>query len=114
MKYTAIAATALAMILVVTGCKKETTTERADTVTPKKDSIILSEQDFVFGDDRPFPQCHASTLVRTNDDHFLVAWFGGTHEKHDDVGIWLSKGKMKHWSAPVEVAKVREEPKFFR
>ena len=80
MKYTAIAATALSIILVVTGCKKEATTEHTDAVTLKKDSIILSGQDFVFGDDRPFPQCHASTLVRTNDDNFLVAWFGGTHE----------------------------------
>ena len=110
MKYTAIAATALSIILAVTGCKKETTTEHTDAAAVKKDSIILSEQDFVFGDDRPFPQCHASTLVRTNDGNFLVAWFGGTHEKHDDVGIWLSKGKTKHWSAPIEVAKVREEP----
>lgn len=66
-------------------------------------------KDFVFGDDRPFAQCHASTLLMTGDGKFLVAWFGGTHEKHDDVGIWLSKGEPGKWSAPVEVAKIRED-----
>src|SRR5690606_35120213 len=40
---------------------------------------------------------------------FLVAWFGGTHEKHDDVGIWLSRGEPGDWSPPVEVAKIRED-----
>ncbi len=57
------------------------------------------------GRGHPFAQCH-----RTNDGQFLVAWFGGTHEKHNDVGIWLSKGTPQYWSAPVEVAKLREDP----
>ena len=48
-------------------------------------------KDFIFGDDRPFAQCHASTVLRTDDEKFLVAWFGGTHEKHDDVGIWVAR-----------------------
>ena len=64
---------------------------------------------FIFGDDRPFAECHASTILRTADDKFLVAWFGGTHEKHDDVGIWLSKGEPGNWSPPVEIAKIRED-----
>jgi predicted neuraminidase len=76
----------------------------------KRDSVHWLATGFVFGDDRPFPQCHASTLVHTGGDQFIVAWFGGTHEKHDDVGIWLSKGKPGAWSAPVEIAKLREDP----
>jgi predicted neuraminidase len=77
----------------------------------KQPAAKLSEikKDFVFGDQRPFAQCHASTLVRTKDNQFLVAWFGGTREKHDDVGIWLSKGVPGKWSAPREVAKIRED-----
>lgn len=70
---------------------------------------LASNRTFVFGDDRPFPQCHASTLVRLDDGQFLVAWFGGKEEKNPDVGIWLSKGKPGHWSAPKEVAKIRED-----
>jgi predicted neuraminidase len=51
----------------------------------------------------PFPECHASTLAET--PHGLVAaWFGGTEEKHPDVGIWLSRQQDGKWSTPVEVA----------
>ena len=72
--------------------------------------IIKLAEGFVFGDEREFAQAHASTLARTGDGQFLVAWFGGTHEKHDDVGIWLTKGTPGSWSKPVEVAKLREDP----
>ena len=51
----------------------------------------------------PFPSCHASTIAET--PHGLVAaWFGGTHEKHADVGIWVSRHAGGQWSEPVEVA----------
>jgi predicted neuraminidase len=75
----------------------------------QKPEAAMPVKDFVFGDTRPFPQCHASTLIRLKDGQFLVAWFGGTEEKNPDVGIWLSKGRPGHWSAPVEVAKIRED-----
>ncbi len=96
-------------LIILNACNSRTkraTSEKSET----SDSTIAMEKDFIFSDNRPFAQCHASTLVRTNDGQFLVAWFGGTHEKHDDVGIWLSKGNPQHWSAPVEVAKLREDP----
>ena len=38
----------------------------------------------------PFPQCHASTIAQTADG-LVAAWFGGTREKHPDVGIWISR-----------------------
>ncbi len=66
--------------------------------------------DFVFGDDRPFAQCHASTLVEAEGGTILCAWFGGTEEKDDDVGIWLSRFVDSAWTPPVEVAKVNETP----
>jgi predicted neuraminidase len=78
--------------------------------TATRGDFKIIEKDFVFGPNRAFSQCHASTVLHTDDGKFLVAWFGGTHEKHDDVGIWLSKGLPKQWSAPVEIAKLREEP----
>lgn len=58
---------------------------------------------FVFEDDRPFPQCHASTVVETGDGTLLCAWFGGTKEKNPDVGIWMSRYANGRW-APVQVA----------
>ncbi len=51
----------------------------------------------------PFPECHASTIVQA-DDGLVAAWFGGTREKHPDVGIWVSRNHGGEWSAPVEVA----------
>ncbi|MBX3748293.1 MAG: exo-alpha-sialidase [Verrucomicrobiae bacterium] len=51
----------------------------------------------------PFPQCHASTVVETGGT-LVVAWFGGTHERHPDVGIWVSRWEGGSWTAPREVA----------
>ncbi len=51
----------------------------------------------------PFPSCHASTLVETPQG-IAAAWFGGTHEKHPDVAIWLSFYQNGTWSNPQEVA----------
>ena len=53
-------------------------------------------------DDKPTPQCHASTIVETPSG-LVAAWFGGQHEKNPDVGIWLSRRDAKGWSRPVEV-----------
>jgi predicted neuraminidase len=52
--------------------------------------------------DRPTPQCHASTLAETSSG-IIAAWFGGTHEKNRDVGIWISLQSGNSWSKPVEV-----------
>lgn len=76
----------------------------------KKASASVVNRSFVFGDHRPFPQCHASTLVRLQSGEFLVASFGGTEEKDDDVGIWISRGDGKEWSKAVEIAKLRNDP----
>lgn len=67
-------------------------------------------KDFLFGDKRPFLQCHASTLIRLNNDKYIAAWFGGTKEGANDVGIWMTKGKPGHWEKPFEVAKINNEP----
>jgi predicted neuraminidase len=69
----------------------------------------------VFGDVRNFSQCHAATLVRSEDGGLLVAWFGGTREGHRDTAIWAAdrnpsaRGEDGVWSAPRVIAKVRDE-----
>ncbi|MEZ6086492.1 MAG: sialidase family protein [Pirellulaceae bacterium] len=60
-------------------------------------------------DNRPTPQCHASTIVQTNEG-LVVAWFGGKHEKNPDVGIWVSRQEEGQWSKPVEVANGVQSP----
>ena len=92
-----------------------------DRESPK---TIAARPEHVFGDHRPFAQCHASTLVSLPDGGILVAWFGGTHEAHRDVGIWASERTApatgvasdaspapgEHWSEPRLIAKVSNEP----
>jgi predicted neuraminidase len=63
-------------------------------------SLVKSE--FIY-ERAPFPSCHASTIVETGGG-LVAAWFGGTREKHPDVGIWLARHVDGKWSAPVEVA----------
>jgi predicted neuraminidase len=70
----------------------------------------LPVRSFLFGDAHPFPECHASTLLKLNDGQFLAAWFGGTEEKANDVGIWMTSGSPGHWEKPFEVAKINDEP----
>ncbi len=54
-------------------------------------------------DEAPFPECHASTIEQSG-DVLVAAWFGGTEEKHEDVGIWVARYVGSGWSKPVEVA----------
>ncbi|MFP4499492.1 MAG: sialidase family protein [Candidatus Hydrogenedentota bacterium] len=63
--------------------------------------------DFAFGDDRPFPECHASTIVQAANGDIVCAWFGGTKEKNRDVGIWMSRFQDDAWTESELAAKVR-------
>ncbi|MBN1124918.1 MAG: exo-alpha-sialidase [Sedimentisphaerales bacterium] len=62
--------------------------------------ILKSE--FIF-QEAPFAECHASTIVETPKG-LVCAWFGGTREGHEDVGIWLSRNDNGTWTLPLEVA----------
>ena len=50
----------------------------------------------------PYPACNASTIAETKDG-LVAAWFGGTRERHPDVGIWVSRHDGKKWSESIEV-----------
>ncbi|HKA19262.1 MAG TPA: sialidase family protein [Blastocatellia bacterium] len=64
------------------------------------DGIVATE--FIY-EQAPFPSCHASTIAETKSG-LVAAWFGGTHERNPDVGIWVSKRDKRGWSKLVEVA----------
>lgn len=51
----------------------------------------------------PFPSCHASTIEETKDG-LIASFFGGTHERHPDVCIYVSRLENGHWTPPMEVA----------
>lgn len=75
---------------------------------PGQDGCLKAELIYPL-DDKPTPQCHASTIVETKAG-LVAAWFGGTHEKNKDVGIWLSRHNGKKWSKPAEVANGVQSP----
>ena len=62
----------------------------------------LLRTEFIY-ESAPFPSCHASTIEESSQG-LVAAWFGGTHEKHPDVGIWVSRFHDNRWTEPVEVA----------
>ncbi len=55
-------------------------------------------------EDRPTPGCHASTIEQTTSGQIVAAWFAGTDEGEEDVGIWVSRLENGQWSRPVEAA----------
>lgn len=64
----------------------------------------------LFAPEAYFPQCHASCLLPLADKRMLCAYFAGSHEKADDVGIWLSEFDGEHWLAPRLVVKLCRQP----
>ena len=62
----------------------------------------------LFRYDEAFPECHASTVLPLEGGRVLVAYFAGTREKDDDVGIWLSIRDNDVWQKPRLIAKVEQ------
>lgn len=71
--------------------------------------VAIEHSELIF-DNPTFPSSHASTIVETPNG-LVAAWFGGTKEKHRDVGIWVSRHVDGKWTAPVEVANGTEKQK---
>jgi hypothetical protein len=67
----------------------------------RSEEMVLTSE-FIY-EEAPFPSCHASTIAETPEG-LIAAWFGGTHEKHEDVEIWISRKERAGWTEPVSVA----------
>ena len=65
------------------------------------DPAILTTE-YIY-DTGPYPQIHATTITETPTG-LVAAWFGGTHEKNPDVGIWVSRSVDGKWTESIEVA----------
>jgi predicted neuraminidase len=73
-------------------------------------AVVAAEPEiveFIF-ESAPFASAHASTIVETRSG-LVAAWFGGTREGADDVGIWLSRRISGKWTPPVEVATGKQD-----
>lgn len=71
-------------------------------VSAQSDNPAIVRSEWIY-EQAPFPECHASTLAQTSQG-LVAAWFGGTRERHPDVGIWMSSRTETQWTAPIEVA----------
>lgn len=100
----------LVLFLLFARCSNSSPTQ-AVTEAPA-DSLRLLEvaSSKIFDSHPEFAQGHASTIVAVAPNEYLVAWFGGSYEKHDDVSIWMSRGDGERWEVPHKVAKIRNDP----
>jgi predicted neuraminidase len=72
-------------------------------------SLSAKIEEFLF-ENPPFASCHASTITQTKSGKLLCAYFAGSDEGENDVGIWLSEKTDNGWSAPRLIAKSPEVP----
>lgn len=56
----------------------------------------------------PTKMCHASTLIKLNNNDFICAWFGGSVEGNGDTGIYLSKSYNNVFEKPRLIASSNE------
>jgi predicted neuraminidase len=73
-------------------------------------NYVITINEFIFEDDRPFLSCHASTLELLPGGGVIAAWFGGTQEKAGDVAIWTAHRDDKGWGPSVKVADQEDVP----
>jgi alpha-L-rhamnosidase len=86
----------IAILFAANSCK-----EPVNNNNMKHPAIVKAE--FIYEiPDALTPQCHASTIASSG-EVIIAAWFGGTEEKNDDVGIWVSLKIDNTWSKPKEV-----------
>jgi len=80
-----------------------TRTSKAATPAPgtAEPAGIIARR-FIY-EEAEFPECHASTLVET-DQGILASWFGGTAEGRSDVDIYTARWHTDAWSKPERVA----------
>ncbi len=80
----------------------EQTVAKKPGLAPQPRFPGLTSEDFVF-DKAPFKQCHASTICQSTRG-LVAAWFGGSKEGENDVGIWSSYHDGLKWNGPKLVA----------
>lgn len=60
-------------------------------------------KEFIYDNIPGIPSCHASTVLPLCDGTVVSAWFAGSAEGKDDVGIYCAVRKDGVWSAPQRV-----------
>ena len=97
--------TIAAIIVALAGCTiaapEEGETEMPAVAKPGENGYVKGELIYSL-DDKPTPECHASTIVETRSG-LVAAWFAGTNESNSDVGIRVARHDGTKWLESVEV-----------
>ncbi|GAB3018181.1 exo-alpha-sialidase [Niabella terrae] len=91
-------------LLIIGGfaCGSQQRLSKNETSPAHRNGILLEEFLYQQAD---FPSCHSASLIELDNGELLCTYFGGTHERHPDVEIRLSrKTKEGKWLPPVSVA----------
>ena len=96
-----IAAISVALASCTVAAPEEGETEMPTVAKPGENGYIKGELIYSL-DDKPTPECHASTIVETRSG-LIAAWFAGTHESDSDVGIRVARHDGTKWLESVEV-----------
>ena len=72
------------------------------TNVPVPDQAALSGT--IINQNAAYPQSHASTLAETEDGQLIASWFGGLHERHPEVAIYVARYEAGSWLPAVKVA----------
>jgi len=80
---------------------EEGETEMPNVAQPGENGYVKGELIYSL-DDKPTPECHASTIVETN-SVLVAAWFAGSEEGNPDVGIHVARHNGTKWLESVEV-----------
>ncbi len=70
---------------------------------------LLLKEDIFSIEERPTNSCHASTLLEV-EGGILAAWFGGTAESRDDVGILYARRVNGEWTKPRMLPRTQCKP----
>jgi predicted neuraminidase len=65
-------------------------------------AVVLNEMIYTIVP-KDMASVHASTIAETPQG-LVAAWFGGTREGANDVGIWVARKRRDTWSKPLRVA----------
>lgn len=71
---------------------------------PLSNAVVEVVVDTTIFPNDTFKACHASTIVELSAGKLMTAWFAGSNEGANDVGIWISTSDDNKWNLPVEVA----------
>ena len=91
-------------ILLVTVSAYPQSTQKMNIPPPTKPGTgpLVSSELIYLLTEKPTAECHASTLAEVSNG-LVAAWFGGSYERHPDVGIWVAFYIGGTWSKPVQV-----------